>query len=79
MHSDADWTGTWIAAPDGRLPSQRDDLLWLRLGGRRGLFSDRHPLVVAGVEDGYLGARAYLWDEGESLEIDVRVGPPGDS
>ncbi|WP_295815542.1 hypothetical protein [uncultured Deinococcus sp.] len=75
-HPDADWAGTWIAAPDGRLPSQRDDLLWLRLGGRCGLFSEHHPLVVVGVEEGYLEGRAYLWDEGEPLEIDVRVGVP---
>lgn len=76
LHPNADWAGTWIAAPDGRLPSQRDDLLWLRLGGQCGLFSEHHPLVVIGVEEGYLEGRAYVWDEGGPLEIDVMVGTP---
>jgi len=66
---DTDWVGQWIAAPDGRLPDLRDDLRWLTLGGRQGLFTERCPLVVIGLQDGYLHGRAYIWDEGEAVPV----------
>lgn len=73
--SGVDWAGQWIAAPTGRLPERRADLQWLKLGARRGLFDERHPLVVVGLQEGYLAGRAYIWDEGESVEVDCLLGP----
>lgn len=70
-----DWAGQWIAAPDGRLPERRADLLWVKLGARRGLIDEQHPLIVIGVQDGYLVGRAYIWDENEPIEIRCLVGP----
>ena len=78
MGPDIDWVGQWIAAPDGRLPDLGDDLIWLTLGAKRGLFTERCPLVVIGLHDGYLHGRAYIWDEGEPVYVDCPSGRPVD-
>jgi hypothetical protein len=71
-----DWVGSWIAAPDSRLPDERADLSWLRRGADAGLFDQDHPLVVAGVQEGYLVLRGYAWEEGEPLPLRCTVDLP---
>lgn len=71
-----DWRGQWLAAPDGRLPERGEDLVWLTLGARRGLFDAHHALLVLGVQEGYLDGRAYIWDEGEPVEVACPLRPP---
>ncbi|GHF66008.1 hypothetical protein HNQ07_004778 [Deinococcus metalli] len=73
LSAGVDWVGQWIAAPDGRLPDRRADLLWVNFGARRGLIDDRHPLAVIGLREGSLVGRAYIWDEGEPIEVDCPV------
>lgn len=65
-----DWYGNWIAAPDGQMPDERADLTWLTQGAQRGLFDDRHALVMVGLSDLALTGRAYSWDEGEPVSLE---------
>lgn len=71
-----DWAGNWIAAPDSRLPDERVDLSWLRLGADGGLFDEKHPLMVAGIHEGRLALRGYAWDEGEPVPLRCTVDFP---
>lgn len=75
LGGEIDWAGQWIAAPDGRLPDRRVDLLWAAQGASRGLVDDRHPLLVVGVLEGYLVGRAYVFDEGSVVEVSCPLGP----
>ncbi len=56
----ADWCGNWLIQPDEQLGGVERDARWFRRGVRKGVFDDRHPLLVVGYEDGQLQARAYL-------------------
>lgn len=71
-----DWRGQWLAAPDGRPPERGAELAWLTIGARRGLFDAQHALLVVGLHDGYLSGRAYIWDEGEGVEVACPLRPP---
>ena len=70
LDPEVDWVGQWVAAPDGRLPDLRDDLRLLTLGARQGLFTNRCPLLIVGLQEGYLHGRAYIWDEGMPVSVD---------
>lgn len=59
-----DWVGNWLAAPDSQLRELEEQLSWVRRGGRQGLFDDRHPLVVIGLNEGMFQSRAYTFDAG---------------
>ena len=59
-----DWVGNWLAAPDSQLRELEEQLNWVRRGGRRGLFDDRHPLVVIGLNEGMFQNRGYTFDAG---------------
>ncbi|UQN10220.1 hypothetical protein [Deinococcus sp. QL22] len=59
-----DWVGNWLAYSDSRHRELHEDLALLHLGLQDGLFDDRHALVIAGMESGYLYVHAYLYDDG---------------
>lgn len=72
MHGDTtDWRGNWIAAPNSQLPDERYDLTWLARGAQQGLFDEQHVLAMVGLLDGRLTCRAYRWEEGQPMMVDV--------
>lgn len=69
-----DWVGNWLARPNSLLGDVAEDLIWLGLGAEKGLFDDRHVLVVVGWGEGALTGRAYAHDLGEFVQISCSLG-----
>lgn len=68
-----DWVGNWLAYPNSTLDDECEDLTWLDLGTKHGLFDDRHVLVVVGWVDGSLTGRAYRYDFGERVYLNCSL------
>ncbi|MGY2895518.1 hypothetical protein [Deinococcus sp. UYEF24] len=82
LQGHVDWCGNWLMHPDEQLAGHGRDHHWFRRGLKRGLFDDRHILLVAGYEQGQLNARAYLLgtpDEPLEIQCEFEPGDVGDT
>lgn len=70
-HSQLDWVGTWVMAPDNRLPSGTMVDLCVQRGQASGLLDDTSVLVGAGLIEGHLEFHVYTLIDEQLIQIDV--------